>query len=151
MTFKEEIEKLIDSNLKTYRDNPDRFLSDYNRELELTKEYNGRQLLELLQNADDAGSKEVEISWNKKTSQLIISNKGEAFSVGGIKSLMLANLSTKTKVIYIGNKGLGFRSILNWATLINIYSNGSKLSFSNFIAKDVYDNQLNLSSSDKKK
>ncbi len=151
MTFKEEIAELIDSNLKTYRDNPDRFLSDYNRELELTKEYNGRQLLELLQNADDAGSKEVEISWNKNTSQLTISNKGEAFSVGGIKSLMLANLSTKTKVIYIGNKGLGFRSILNWATLINIYSKGSKLSFSNVIAKDVYDNQLNLSSSDKKK
>ena len=151
MTFKEEIAKLIDSNLKTYRDNPDRFLSDYNRELELTKEYNGRQLLELLQNADDAGSKEVEISWSKDTSQLIISNKGEAFSVGGIKSLMLANLSTKTKVSYIGNKGLGFRSILNWATHINIYTNDCKLSFSDTIAKDVFNNQLNLSPSDKKK
>lgn len=151
MTFKEEIAKLIDSNLKTYWDNPDRFLSDYNRELELTKEYNGRQLLELLQNADDAGSKEVEISWNKDTSQLIILNKGEAFSVGGIKSLMLANLSTKTKVSYIGNKGLGFRSILNWATLINIYTNDCKLSFSDAIAKDVFNNQLNLSQNGKKK
>lgn len=30
MTIKEEIAKLIDSNLKTYRDNPDRFLSDNN-------------------------------------------------------------------------------------------------------------------------
>ena len=56
MCFKREIEKLIESNLKTYRDNPDRFIADYNRELELTKDYNGRQLLELLQNADDAGS-----------------------------------------------------------------------------------------------
>lgn len=49
MSFTTELQKLIYSNLKTYRDNPDRFVADYNRELELTKEYNGRQLLELLQ------------------------------------------------------------------------------------------------------
>ena len=65
MSFKTDIEKLIESNLKTYRDNSDRFIADYNRELELTKEYNGRQLLELLQNADDADSNEVYILWDK--------------------------------------------------------------------------------------
>lgn len=65
MSFKQNIEKLIKSNLKVYQDNPDRFIADYNREQELTKEYNGRQLLELLQNADDASSKEVLIVWWK--------------------------------------------------------------------------------------
>ena len=149
MCFKREIEKLIESNLKTYRDNPDRFIADYNRELELTKEYNGRQLLELLQNADDAGSEEVEIEWNKATAILTISNKGEAFTGGGIKSLMLANLSPKTKISYIGNKGLGFRSILNWAELINIYGNGCKILFSEAIAKDTFENKLNLSEEDR--
>ena len=135
MNFKNEIQKLIGSNLKTYRDNSDRFIADYNRELELTKEYNGRQLLELLQNADDATSKEVLIDWNKNSLKLTISNKGEPFEAKGIKSLMLANLSTKTKISYIGNKGLGFRSILNWAQQINITSNGCTISFSEKISK----------------
>ena len=144
MTFVKEIEKLIESNFKTYRDNSDRFVADYNRELELTKEYNGRQILELLQNADDAGSDEVRIEWKKSINQLTISNKGEPFSVGGIKSLMLANLSTKTKVSYIGNKGLGFRSILNWAEIIRINTNGCELSFSEDIANRSF-NKLGLS------
>lgn len=145
MSIKQDIEKLIASNLKTYQDNSDRFIADYNRELELTKEYNGRQLLELLQNADDAGSSEVLIVWDKGNSKLSISNKGEPFETGGIKSLMLANLSTKTKISYIGNKGLGFRSILNWSEQVVIYSNGCQISFSEKIAADVFDNQLNLS------
>jgi len=149
MSFKQDIEKLIESNLKTYRDNSDRFIADYNRELELTKEYNGRQLLELLQNADDAASNEVLIVWDKENVKLTISNKGEPFETGGIKSLMLANLSTKTKISYIGNKGLGFRSILNWSEQIKINSNGCIISFSEMIAKDVFDNQLNLSENSK--
>lgn len=149
MSFKTEIEKLIESNLRTYRNSSDRFLADYYRELELTKEYNGRQLLELLQNADDAASEEVLISWDKEDSKLTISNKGEPFEVGGIKSLMLANLSTKTKINYIGNKGLGFRSILNWSEQINIVTNGCHICFSEAIAKDVFDNQLKLTEEDK--
>lgn len=149
VSFKQNIETLIKSNLKTYQDNSDRFIADYNRELELTKEYNGRQLLELLQNADDAGAEEVEIVWDKESALLTVSNKGEAFSIGGIKSLMLANLSTKTRITYIGNKGLGFRSILNWAEFINIYTNDCKISFSEAIVKDVFDTKLNLSESDR--
>ncbi len=137
MSIKQDIEKLIASNLKTYQDNSDRFIADYNRELELTKEYNGRQLLELLQNADDAGSSEVLIVWDKGNSKLSISNKGEPFETGGIKSLMLANLSTKTKISYIGNKGLGFRSILNWSEQVVIYSNGCQISFSEKILLDA--------------
>lgn len=150
MNFKDEIQKLIESNLKTYRDNSDRFIADYNRELELTKEYNGRQILELLQNADDATSNEVLIDWNKNNLKLTISNKGEPFEADGIKSLMLANLSTKTKISYIGNKGLGFRSILNWAKQINISSNACTISFSEEIAKNVFNNQLDLTDDRKK-
>jgi len=149
MSFKLEIERLIEKNLNTYKQDSDRFIADYNRELELTKEYNGRQLLELLQNADDAGSDEVSINWDRRNLKLIISNKGEKFNVGGIKSLMLANLSTKTKVSYIGNKGLGFRSILNWANIVSIYSNGCKVSFSSAIAKLFFDEKIELSEKQK--
>lgn len=150
MDFKTEIEELIESNLKTYRDNHDRFIADYNREIELTKEYNGRQLLELLQNADDAGSDKVLISWDKGNRKLTISNKGETFNAGGIKSLMLANLSTKTKTKYIGNKGLGFRSILNWSENVTINSSGCNITFSEGIAKNIFENQLRLSETEKR-
>jgi len=85
------------------------------------------------------------IIWDKNNSKLSISNQGEPFETGGIKSLMLANLSTKTKISYIGNKGLGFRSILNWSEQVIIYSNGCQISFSEKIAADVFNNQLNLS------
>lgn len=149
MSFKDEITTIIKSNLKTYLNNSDRFIADYNRELELTKEYNGRQLLELLQNADDAGSNEVLIIWDKNNLKLTISNKGEPFESAGIKSLMLANLSTKTKISYIGNKGLGFRSILNWAEKIDIKTNGCIISFSEKIAENVFNTQLKLSDKDK--
>lgn len=151
MNFKQEIDKLIESNLKNYQDDSDNFLREYNLEKEFTKEYEGRQILELLQNADDEGSKEVLIEWEKKSATLRISNKGKAFKVSGVKSLMRAGLSSKTKAIYIGNKGLGFRSILNWGEQINVYTNDCKISFSESFAKDVFENQLNLSDSDKEK
>ena len=41
-------------------------ISAYNREVETEKEYNGRQLLELLQNADDERSDEVQIALDTK-------------------------------------------------------------------------------------
>lgn len=149
MDYKQEIESIIDKSIKTYTHSNDRFLSDYNREVELTKEYNGRQLLELLQNADDAGSEHVSISLNTNSQILSISNDGTPFSIDGINSLMISNLSPKKENTYIGNKGLGFRSILNWAECINIYTNQCKVSFSYKIAKNVFENRLGLTQDDK--
>lgn len=79
MTFQEEIQLLIEENLDIYRQSQDRLVADYNREQELIKEYNGRQLLELLQNADDAQSTEVLIKWQASSHTLTIANKGEPF------------------------------------------------------------------------
>ena len=76
MRFNEDIDRLIKKSLETYRNDPDRFIADFNREQELAKEYNGRQLLELLQNVDDASSTEAEISWYKTNRLLTIANKG---------------------------------------------------------------------------
>ena len=50
----QEMQKIISKQLETYKISSNNFISAYNRELELTKEYNGKQILELLQNADDA-------------------------------------------------------------------------------------------------
>lgn len=119
-------------------------ISAYNREIETEKEYNGRQLLELLQNADDESSKEVRIELDTTNNTLTISNRGEnekctPFSLKGIRSLMISNLSTKTSKKYIGNKGLGFRSIINWSDKISINSKGLNIEFSNVIVNQVFD------------
>ena len=63
--FLSAVNSLIEENRQTYSDFPKRIISDYNRENESIKEYNGRQILELLQNADDANSKAVNIKFDK--------------------------------------------------------------------------------------
>ena len=136
--FYNAIENFRNENRETYKDSPKRFISDYNRETESTKEYNGRQILELIQNADDAESDTVQIILEKTENKLVISNKGVPFSVQGIESLMMSNLSTKIKKIFIGNKGLGFRSILNWSNKILIRTNGCCVEFSPSIAAEEF-------------
>lgn len=136
-----EIEQLIKQRKAGYKADINTIISNYNAEKETTKEYNGRQLLELLQNADDAQSQRVLIKLNTNYNTLVISNKGEKcdpFSVEGIKSIMYANLSSKSNGRYIGNKGLGFRSIINWANEISILTNNIKLNFSQRSAEKIY-------------
>ena len=49
---------------------------------------------------------------------------------------MVADYSSKSKWENIGNKGLGFRSLLSWCDCIKIKSNGYCISFSEKIAHD---------------
>jgi len=103
-----------------------------------------------LQNADDEKSDEVLIKFDTKKHILEISNKGNKcnpFSIEGIQSLMLPNFSPKKRDInrrnYIGNKGLGFRSIINWSEQVTIYTNNLKIDFSYEIANQVYKEHTN--------
>lgn len=110
--------------------------------------YHGREILELLQNADDAYQKSidqgnrpdidliVEISY--KDCCLKISNTGTFFDEDGIKAIVQGNNSPK-KGKYIGNKGTGFRSILNWACSVRIFSGEFAVEFSKDYAKEIFD------------
>lgn len=121
-------------------------ISAYNREVETEKEYNGRQLLELLQNADDEKSDEVLIELDTKKNILTVSNRGvgcKPFSYEGIRSLMISNLSSKATKKFIGNKGLGFRSIINWSEEITINSNGLDVLFARKVVNNIYDELFN--------
>jgi len=136
--FKQDILDLIEVSRNNYLGMPARIAADYDNEKGLIKAYNGRQVLEMLQNADDAEALRVEIKLDVDNRQLTISNTGTPFNKNGVQSLMLAGASKKTKKTYIGNKGLGFRSILNWSELVEINTNGCILSFSPEIAKRNY-------------
>ena len=134
---KQYVINLMKTRRKTYLEEPIRILEDYRKEKEKIDEYNGRQLLELLQNADDAAGtatkKECYICLKGK--KLIVANNGEKFSAKGIESLMYSNLSPKAKEQNkIGQKGLGFRSVLSWANKVTIKSYDFAVEFSKDIA-----------------
>jgi len=141
--MKKTIEIEIAKKRKLFKENYAEMVGAYKREKETTKDYNGRQLLELIQNADDAGSNAILIKIVTKNSILTISNKGEAFTKEGYRSLMIQNLSSKLKKSYIGNKGLGFRSIINWSDSITIISNGTTVEFSEEKRKQEFHNLFN--------
>lgn len=144
------IDKEISQAKSKYRSNYSEAVRDYNLECETIKGYNGRQLLELLQNCDDEGSKQVMIRLNTDEKEISIHNNGSTFSKKGYRSLFLSNLSSKTnRKQYIGNKGLGFRSIINWSNSIEIQSNNISLKYSEENRKYRYDKLFDLQTREK--
>lgn len=126
------------------RNGDKRFKSDFLAEVSAVGGYSGREIDELLQNVDDAGSDICIISMNSADSTISIANGGASsvpFSVDGLESIFLANNSPKamSRIPYIGAKGLGFRSILNWGEEITIRSNGVEIKMSEHIASRFWD------------
>lgn len=137
--MREYIAKCLKEMEDVYKLAPKRVRNEYNRERELDRAYHGRELLELIQNADDEMidqmSREVNISFDGD--MLSIANNGNPFTREGIDSLMYSNLSPKAqKHMVIGNKGTGFRAILGWASQIIIHSGELHISFSDEHAQD---------------
>ena len=141
----ERILQAIDTMKQGYILDPNRILADYRKETAEIKGYHGRELLELLQNAVDelAGTENRSVYISLNDGLLTICNNGNVFSYDGFISLMYSNLSPKhNKAEYIGNKGTGFRSILNWAKSVRIYSGALSVEFSDRYAEDMLKNLL---------
>ena len=130
--LKEQIEFELEKIRNKYLASADEINSDYNRENDVADDYKGRQIFELLQNAEDEaaegqGKVLIEFFDNKFS----ISNTGNSFSFKGVKSLLRAYSSPKKiRKNTIGNKGLGFRSVLNWANTISVITKDFALEFS---------------------
>ena len=81
-----------------YKISPDELIASYNREKSHMKEYHGRELLELIQNADDAGldyEGESKLAIKLTNNALYVANTGIPFSPEGINSLMVSDISPK--------------------------------------------------------
>ncbi len=119
--------------LRGYENDPRRLLSDKGGERNASRDYHGREILELLQNANDAAAEKGENSRVRielSEAGLIVANTGAPFRPGGVTSLVLANLSPKSRDSrVIGNKGLGFRAVLNWSNRPIIVSAALRLGF----------------------
>lgn len=138
------VHKRLKKRFATFTNEPGEMIAAYERERNNIDDYRGRELLELLQNADDAG---VDFGPNKaiisyRPEGIIVGNTGIPFSAAGVESLLISNLSPKKldRSRYIGNRGLGFRSILGWTENPFIFSGNLRLVFSSSLA----DSMLNL-------
>ena len=134
------IAQRVQDREKIFMTDPDEMGAAYNRETGYARDYHGRELLELLQNADDAG---MECERSRAIvmlshSGLCVGNTGKTFSAAGVKSLMISDNSPKqlNRTRYIGNRGLGFRSILSWTDCPFILSGNLSLGFDRRRAKE---------------
>lgn len=126
----------------------DELIAENNIEARDIKGYHGREILELLQNADDAYQKSLDnnnkpdcdlniiIFYNNNT--LTVTNTGTCFDEAGIKAIVQGNNSPK-RGKYIGSKGTGFRSLLNWANKVEIHSGRYNVEFSKEEAKRCFE------------
>lgn len=89
-------------------------------------DYHDRFLVELIQNANDASTGgEVRIVLDEisnGTPRLYVANQGRPFTPTNFEALCSLGLSDKDPMEAIGNKGLGFRSILQICLEPHIYS-----------------------------
>lgn len=125
-------------------DNGDQLVADYNNEQGLTHDYEGREILELLQNAGDAAAEagiRGKVAIVLQREGIVVANTGTPFSSGGVNSLRTAHLSPKrlSRKLLVGEKGLGFRSILNWTRNPLILSGSLQLVFSQGYTRRVYE------------
>lgn len=126
------IEKEISIIREKYLRSAIDILSDYNNENKTKLDYKGRQIYELLQNADDCYTEtcpEINVKFELRENILIVQNNGNPFDSRGIISLMHQDASSKHQGT-IGCKGLGFRAVLNWANKVSIYTESFNVSFS---------------------
>ncbi|NVM66849.1 hypothetical protein FHW88_005167 [Mucilaginibacter sp. SG538B] len=135
----------LDQIRQIYAIQPKQVLENYLFEFNTTSEYNGRQLLELIQNADDAaqGTPRARMLISLEGDRLIVANQGQTFSPDGLDSIFSGHLSPKyNQKNQIGNKGLGFRSILNWSTRVTIKSGALQIAFSEQFSHQIFEELL---------
>ncbi|MDD3232318.1 MAG: hypothetical protein PHO06_03105 [Clostridia bacterium] len=140
-----ELDKIIKDRKIDLTASAKQFAETCGTEINIAKDYEGREIFELLQNCEDASTdqnffRDVSVKITLKDNELKIQNTGEPFSLDGITSLMYQTLSPKSKVKLktIGYKGLGFRSVLNWSSDIKIFTKEYSVAFSKSITDEWY-------------
>lgn len=115
----------------------DRLVRKYRSLLEtVAKDLNSKEshfLLELVQNADDnhySLGVEPALSFQLRPRELIVSNNEVGFTPPNVRALCSAGESSKkNKVGYIGEKGIGFKSVFKVTDTPEIHSNGYHFRF----------------------
>ena len=144
INIKESINKITEEARLLYSMKTQRaYLKDRKEENNLTQQYKAREIYELLQNIDDAApvGQQCIASIEYSNGCLSVSNNGEPFSISTFQRLCQGSVSGKDGK-YIGCKGIGFRSVLNWSDEISIYSGAEDKYISAMFSREYAEKQL---------
>ncbi len=96
----------------------------------IAESYTGRSLIELLQNADDACATKFFIK-KLRYNTYFVANNGRKFTEEDLYALCRSGASTKKrKSGTIGFRGIGFKSVVNYAKTVHLISGNIKVTFS---------------------
>lgn len=101
----------------------------------ISESYNNRSFIELLQNADDAKSSRFLVC--KVGNYLLVANDGKVFDDQDLISLCRSASSGKERGCSIGYRGIGFKSVANFANEVHIISGEMNITFSRELTKSV--------------
>lgn len=128
MILSKKIEQISNSFLEEAINSP-RLIEDMAAmEKYMTESYNGRIFVELLQNADDAGSSKIKMF--NQNGHLFFANNGRPFDESDILSISRSGASSKKRGTSIGYRGIGFKSTTYLSNEILIFSNDTYFTFS---------------------
>ena len=97
-------------------------------EIYISESYQSRSLMELVQNADDAGS--TQFIFKSKANYIICANNGRGIDGSDILALCRSAASKKQRGETIGYRGIGFKSVVAFCKRVSIISGECGLTFS---------------------
>jgi hypothetical protein len=118
-------------NLDVYRASPIRLREDVSQEAQISSDYRGRLVYELLQNADDAMSGQAtqqdRVVFRLTETELWVGNSGRPLDEADVKGLCGIGASSKADVVgrrraSIGHRGMGFKSVLEITGAPEVFS-----------------------------
>jgi hypothetical protein len=118
-------------NLGVYRASPIRLREDVSQEAQISSDYRGRLVYELLQNADDAmggqATLDDRIVFRLTDEALWVGNAGRPLNESDVEGLCGIGASSKGEVAgrrraSIGHKGMGFKSVLEITAAPEVFS-----------------------------
>jgi hypothetical protein len=143
------LKNLRENRLKSYQATPGDIEEHRRAELRVAGDTAGRPMIELIQNADDAMNQSPNSDDNRvkiilKNNRLLVANAGEPFSDAGVEAICNLDRSPKKdRRITIGNKGIGFKSVLTWSITPIIHSETYEFTFDREKSADEISKALN--------
>lgn len=116
-----QLEQLRDEFLQEARSAPKLFKDLAKVEQYIAESYKTRALIELIQNADDAGSNCFGL--HSIEGGFVVGNNGMTFTIDDVEALCRSGSSNKQRGSNtIGYRGIGFKSVVNIAKRISVFS-----------------------------
>lgn len=102
----------------------------------IAESYQNRSIIELLQNADDAQSSKLKIVY--KNNMVFVANDGRNFDSNDVLSICRSGSSTKKRGDgNIGYRGIGFKSVVNFAEIVHVISRDLSFTFSKELTQSL--------------